>query len=418
MKVLIKKATLISPSSPQHGKPIDIFIENGIITGVDTYIETTAEQVIEANGLHVSVGWMDCFANFCDPGDEFKETLSTGAKAAAAGGFTEVMIVPNTKPVIDNKSQVEYIVNTGKQLTATLHAIGSLTRKAEGNDLSEMYDMFNTGAVAFSDGLNSLQSSGVMLKALQYVLAFDGTVIQLPDDKSIAANGLMNEGITSTKLGLPGKPSIAEELLIARDIELAKYTGSKIHFTGISTKKSLGLINNAKQEGLHVTCSVTPYHVYFCDEDVEQYDTNLKVNPPLRSKADMLALQDGLKNGLIDCIASHHEPQDWDCKTCEFEYAKNGMTGLESVFGVTGIIGVTLDDFVKMQTENNRKIFNLPLPEIKVGHAANLTLFIPGVEYIFNEENIFSKSKNNAFIGKTLKGKPLGIVNGNKVFYI
>jgi len=279
-----------------------------------------------------------------------------------------------------------------------------------------MYDMHNTGAVAFSDGINSLQSSGVLLKALQYVSAFEGTVIQMPDDKSIGTNGLMNEGITSTWLGLPGKPAIAEELSIARDIELAKYTNSKIHFTGISTKRSLQIISKAKEDGLQVSCSVTPYHVFFCDEDLATYNTNLKVNPPLRTKVDMLALREGLKNGLIDCIASHHQPQDWDCKTCEFEYAKNGMTGLESLFGVMGMCEINVVDFVKMQSENSRKLFALPVPEIKEGAKANLTLFAPGVEYVFTEENIYSKSKNNAFIGKQLKGKTIGIINGDKLF--
>ena len=416
MKVLIKNAKIISSSSPHDGHFIDILIENGIIARVDKHINSSAEQIIEAKGLHVSAGWMDCFANFCDPGDEFKETLQTGANAAAAGGFTEVMLVPNTKPVIDNKSQVEYIINMGKQLPVTFHVIGSITKNAQGKELSEMYDMQNTGALAFSDGINSLHSSGIMLKALQYVLPFDGTIIQLPDDKNIGANGLMNEGITSTKLGLPGKPAIAEELLIARDIELVKYTGSKIHFTGISTKRSLELISQAKEDGLQVTCSVTPYHIFFCDEDLATYDTNLKVDPPLRTKKDMLALREGVKNGLIDFIASHHQPQDWDCKTCEFEYAKNGMTGLESLFGVMGICNIKIADFVKMQSEHIRKIFNLPVPEIKEGTKANFTLFIPDIEYVFSEENIYSKSKNNAFIGKKLKGKTIGIINGEKVF--
>ncbi|MEO6330545.1 MAG: dihydroorotase [Ginsengibacter sp.] len=416
MKVLIKNATIIASSSPHNGQSIDILIDKGIITEIDKNINKPAEQIIETEGLHVSAGWMDCFANFCDPGDEFKETLQTGAKAAAAGGFTEIMLVPNTTPVIDNKSQVEYIINTGKQLPVTFHVIGSVTKNAEGKELSEMYDMHNTGAVAFSDGINSLQSSGIMLKALQYVLAFEGNIIQIPGDKSISANGLMNEGIASTQLGLPGKPAIAEELLIARDIELVKYTGSKIHFTGISTKRSLELITLAKKEGLQVTCSVTPYHIFFCDQDLEEYDTNLKVDPPLRTREDVLALREGVKNGLIDFIASHHQPQDWDCKTCEFEYAKNGMTGLESLFGVVGICDIPIEKFVKMQSERIRMIFNLPVPEIKKSAKANLTLFIPGIEYIFSEEHIYSKSKNNGFTGKQLRGKTIGIINGENLF--
>jgi dihydroorotase len=416
MKVLIKNATIISSSSPNNGQAIDILVDNGIIAEIKQNINVTADKIIEADGLHISAGWIDCFANFCDPGDEYKETLQTGSNAAAVGGFTEVMLIPNTNPVVDNKSQVDYIIQSGRQFVVSLHPIGAITKNAEGKELSEMYDMHSTGAVAFSDGINSLQSSGVLLKALQYVSAFEGTIIQLPDDKNIGANGLMNEGITSTWLGLPGKPAIAEELSIARDIELAKYTNSKIHFTGISTKRSLQIITKAKEDGLQVTCSVTPYHVFFCDEDLSTYNTNLKVNPPLRTREDMIALRDALKNGLIDYVASHHQPQDWDCKTCEFEYAKNGMTGLESVFGAISACEVSVVDFVKMQTENIRKIFSLPVPEIKEGAKANITLFTPGIEYVFTEDHIYSKSKNNAFIGKQLKGKAIGIINGDKLF--
>ncbi|MEO6814513.1 MAG: dihydroorotase, partial [Ginsengibacter sp.] len=292
----------------------------------------------------------------------------------------------------------------------------AVTKNAEGKELSEMYDMFNTGAIAFSDGTKPVQSSGILQKALEYLLSIDATIIQLPDDNTIGSHGLMNEGETSTRLGLQGKPSLSEELMVARDIELVRYTNSKIHFTGISTKKSLELISNAKKEGLHVTCSVTPYHLYFCDEDLSDYDTNLKVNPPLRTKSDREALREGIKNGVIDFIASHHQPQDWDHKVCEFEYAKNGMEGLESVFGTAGICGISTDTFIKMQTENIRRIFNLQVPVVAEGENANITLFIPDEEYFLDKKDIFSRCINNAFIGKKLKGKAIGIINGDKLF--
>ena len=416
MKVLIKNATLLSPSSPFHGKIQDIFIDNGIISKIGNELKMDADTTIEINGLYSSCGWVDCFANFCDPGQEFKETLETGANAAAAGGFTEVMLIPNTQPVVYNKSQVEYLIQKSKSLPVQIFPIGTVTKNAEGKELSEMYDMYNTGAVAFSDGLLPVQSSGILQKALEYILAIDATIIQLPDDKNIGAGGLINEGEISTQLGLPGKPALSEELMIARDIELVRYTNSKIHFTGISTKKSLELIAGAKKENLNVSCSVTPYHLYFCDKDLINYDTNLKVNPPLRTKKDRDALREGIKNGMVDFIASHHQPQDWDHKVCEFEYAKNGMEGLESVFGAAVICGVSPEIFVKMQTENIRTIFNLPIPSIAEGKNANLTLFIPGEEYLFEEKDIFSKCKNNAFVGKKLKGKVIGIINQDKLF--
>ena len=414
MKVLLKGVKISGAATDLQ--PTDIIIDNGIITGIGNSIIADADKIIERKNLHVSVGWMDCFANFCDPGNEHKETLETGANAAAAGGYTEVMLIPNTSPPVHNKSQVEYIVQKSKNLPVTIHPIGSITKNAEGKELGEMYDMHNSGALAFSDGIHSLQSSGMILKALEYIKAIDGTIIQLPDDKNIAPHGLMNEGVISIRSGLPGRPAIAEEILIARDIELLKYTNSKIHFTGISTKKSVEMIAKAKSDGLKVSCSVTPYHLFFTDEDLKNYDTNLKVNPPLRTKEDMLALREGIKNGVIDFIASHHQPQHWDDKTCEFEYAKYGVIGLESVFGVAGICGIKSNDFVKMQTENVRKIFNVEIPQIKTGAKANLTLYDPEAEYIFDEKNIYSKSRNSPYVARKLKGKSFGIINGDNLF--
>lgn len=416
MKVLIKEATVVSHVSPFHGKSKDILIENGFITDISNGIKNDVDTIIDVKGLHISCGWMDCFANFCDPGQEFKETLESGANAAAAGGFTQVMLIPNTHPVVYNKSQVEYLIQKSKELPVQIFPIGSVTKNAEGKELSEMYDMYNTGAIAFSDGLKPVQSSGILQKALEYILAIDATIIQLPDDKNIGSSGLMNEGEVSIKLGLAGKPALSEELMIARDIELTRYTGSKIHFTGVSTAKSLALIKAAKKENLHVTCSVTPYHLFFCEDDLFSYDTNLKVNPPLRTKKDRDALRKGIKDGVIDFIASHHQPQDWDNKVCEFEYAKNGMEGLESVFGAAGICGISAEHFVKMQTENIRNIFKVKNFSLHEGDKANITLFIPGEEFVFEEKDILSKCRNNAFVGKKLKGKVIGIINGDKLF--
>jgi dihydroorotase len=414
MKVLIKSAIVVSSS--HQNITTDIFIENGIIKEIKKEINISADKIIEIKNLHVSEGWMDCFANFCDPGDEHKETLETGANSAAAGGYSDVMVIPNTNPTVQNKSQIEYLIQKSKALPVNIYPIAAITKNTEGRELSEMYDMHASGAIAFSDGINCLQSSGIMLKALQYVKAINGTIIQLPDDKNIASNGLMNEGINSIKLGLLGKPAIAEEILIARDIELLKYTNSKIHITGISTKKSLEIIKKAKDKNLNVTCSVTPYHLFFNENDLKDYDTNLKVNPPLRTQEDMFALREGIKYGSVDFIASHHQPQHWDDKTSEFEYAKNGMITLEAVFGIAGACGISYTDFIKMQTENIRKIFSVQSPKIKTGEQANLTLFNPDTEYTFNESNIYSKSKNTPFIGKKLKGKTLGIINGDKLF--
>ena len=414
MKVLIKQAHIVSSSSPFNGKVKDILITDGIIAKIADNISEKADELIETSNLHVSIGWMDSFSNFADPGFEQKETIESGAAAAAAGGFTDVIILPNTNPVVSSKSQVEYIVGKAANLPVNIYPIASITKNAEGKELAEMYDMHASAALAFSDGTEPVQSPGVLLKALQYVLAIDATIIQLPDDKSISKNGLMNEGITSTQLGLPGKPAIAEELMIARDIELLKYTRSKLHITGVSTQKGIELINEAKKQGLQITCSVTPYHCWFCDEDLVGYDTNLKVDPPLRTKKDMMAIRNAVNDGTVDCIASHHMPQHWDDKTCEFEYAKNGMIGLETLFGVMNTVFGNTTLLVEKLSVAPRKIFGLPVPAIKEGEAACLTLFDPAVTIVFEESMIRSRSHNSAFIGATLKGKVIGIINKNK----
>jgi len=301
MKILVRQALIADPNSAFNGQVTDILIDGEQISKIAAHITETADEVIEITGLTLSPGWVDPFSHFCDPGFEYKETLETGAAAAAAGGYTHVFVLPNTKPVVDNKTQVEYISQKSKTLPVTIHPLGAITKGTEGKDLAEMYDMKNSGAIAFSDGLNPVQSPGLFVKALQYVRAFDGVLIQVPLDKTIGAGGLINEGVISTRLGLPGLPALAEEVIIKRDIDILRYTQSKLHITGVSTQNGLALIKAAKAEGLNLTCSVTPYHLFFCDEDMQTYDTNLKVNPPLRSKADMLALRDAVLNGRLHC---------------------------------------------------------------------------------------------------------------------
>jgi dihydroorotase len=276
-----------------------------------------------------------------------------------------------------------------------------------------------SGAVAFSDGLCCVQSAGLLLKALQYVKAFNGTIIQLPDDKSINPHGLMNEGIVSTQLGLPGKPAMAEELMVARDIKLARYAESKLHFTGVSTKKSLEYIKRGKDGGIGVSCSVTPYHLFFCDEDLTGYDTNLKVNPPLRSKEEKESLKKAVLEGTVDCFASHHLPHEYDSKITEFEYAKYGMTSLETAYAVicTALPGIEQERMVEMLSLNPRSILGLEQPTIKEGNKAVITLFEPGRKWVFGEADIKSKSRNSPFTGRELTGKVTGIISSNKIVF-
>lgn len=419
MHILLKNVKIVAPTSGFHGQQQDILIEDGIIRQIAPAIQADKAKIVTGGNLHVSIGWMDIFAHFCDPGQEYKEDLQSGALAAAKGGFTTVMIVPNTQPALHTKPQITYVLSQTAHSPVQVLPIGAATKNAEGASLSEMYEMQEAGAVAFSDGFKPIQSPGLLLKALQYVKAFNGTIIQVPDDQSISAHGLMHEGIFSTKLGMPGKPAIAEELIIQRDIELAEYTSSRLHFTGISTARSVELIARAKARGIKVTCSVTPYHLSLTDGQLLNYNTNLKVNPPLRTAEDVAALQKAVLDGVVDCIATHHQPQDWDAKQLEFEYAKNGMIGLETCFGVLRrhIPQLPLEQLIKLLAIQPRQIFNLPVPEIKEGAVANLTIFDPDADYTFTQADIASRSKNSAYIGEQLKGQVKGIVSNNQVLF-
>lgn len=416
MHILLKSARIVAPLSPLHGQIQDILITDGVIADIAGNIDAGNAQVIQGDNLHVSAGWMDVFAHFCDPGQEYKEDLHSGAEAAAKGGFTTVMIVPNTQPALHTKTQIEYVLSKTRYGVVNVLPIGAISKNLEGTSLAEMYEMRQTGAIAFSDGLKPVQSSGILLKALQYVKAFNGTIIQIPDDTSISGHGLMHEGIFSTQLGMPGKPAIAEEIMVRRDIELAKYTDSNIHFTGVSTRQSVELIAAAKAQGLKVTCSVTPYHLLFTEADMVTYDSFLKVNPPLRSQDDVDALREAVKNGTVDCIATHHQPQDWDAKQVEFEYAKHGMIGLESCFSVlrTALPDVGIDRLTDLLSTAPRKIFGLPAVALEKGAPANLTCFEPDTAYNFTDKYIASKSRNTPILGKELKGVIKAVINNKQ----
>jgi len=410
MTILLRQVKIADTKSPFNGLVKDILLQDHKIISISDKYKGEADQTIELKNAFVSPGFVDPFVHFCDPGMEHRETLHTGAEAAQQGGFTTVFVIPNTQPVIDTKSQVTYIKQHSQDLPIHILPIGALSKKLEGKDLAEMIDMHSNGAVAFSDGLYPVQSTLLFLKALQYVKAFEGVVIQMPIDKSLGSLGLMNEGILSTRLGLPGIPAIAEELIIQRDIELLKYTNSKLHITGVSTAKGVALIAAAKKEGLQITCSVTPYHLFFTEEDLNNYDTLLKVFPPLRTKEDQKALITAVENGTVDCISTHHMPQDWDGKTIEFENAKAGIASIETSFAAVKQTIPSLSEarLAELFSSNARNIFGLNNCSIQEGAEAELTIFSSQETTNLYKENSKSKSANSPFWNITLTGKVLG----------
>jgi dihydroorotase len=419
MKALIRKAILVDNHSPLDGDVCDILIENGTITRIAKQIDSEQNtRIIEIPGLHVSPGWMDVACSFGDPGFEYRETIESGCRAAAAGGFTDLMLLPNNNPPTQNKAQVEYLKRHASGTGVRIHPMGAITKQIEGKELAELYDMHAAGATAFSDGLQPLQQSGILLKALQYVKAFDGCVVQLPNDKSLNAHGMMHEGIVSTRIGIPGKPALAEELMAERDLELAGYTKSRIHLTGISAPGTLQRIQNAKGKQYPVTCSLSPLHLYFSDEALTEYDSSLKLMPPLRTEADRKMLLQAVAEDKVDCFASLHQPRSTDEKVCEFEQAAFGASTLESFFGALWSQlekHCPLQRVIEMLTHRPRAIFGLKALTIREGEPASLTLFDPAADYVFSASMIRSKSANNPFIGKSLHGKVLGIINENRI---
>lgn len=418
--ILLRSVKIVFPGSTFNGKTVDILIENGKVKSIGTKLDNKRKaKEINLKGLHLSPGFVELNSYIGEPGMEQKETVESACNAAATGGFTHFCVMPNLLPPTNTKSQVEFLIQKSAPFAANLLPVGAVTQNTDGKDLADIYDMHQSGAVAFSDGSKSLPNAGILERALLYTSPISSVVMQHAEDKSITKNGVMHEGVVSTKLGLPGMPAVAEEITVARDLSVLEYTGGKLHFNDISLKKSVNLIQAAKKKKLNVTASCNAYNLILTDEAVGDYDTNAKVNPPLRSKADIQALIAALKDGTLDCITAQHHPQDEESTKLEFDKADFGMIGFETFFGICNTVlgeALGLEKLIELIAVNPRKVLSLSIPELKEGANADFTLFIPSQKWIFSEKDIVSKSKKTPFIGYEFKGKVLGIINGDKTF--
>jgi dihydroorotase len=415
--VLITSVKVVLPGNEFDQQVVDVFIEKGKISKIANSIEVADKniEIFDGSGNILSVGFFDLNANFGEPGLETKEDIASGSAAAAAGGYTAVAVMPNTQPAIQSRAEVALIVNIAKGNLVDILPIGAVSKNREGHEMAELYDMKQTGAIAFSDGNKSMQHAGLMSRALLYARGFGGLIIAHAEDASMAGGNKMNEGVMSTYLGMKGIPNLAESLMVSRDLYLAEYAESPIHFTTISTAEAVDLIKKAKAKGIQVTCDVAAHQLVFTDDEIVDFDSNYKVSPPLRTKSDAKALIKGLKDGVIDAVVSQHTPHEIEFKNVEFHIAKNGIIGLQTVLPLLIKAGLNEQQIVEKLAVNSRQVVGLTLPEIKEGEVANLVLFSMNENWIFDQESNRSKSRNSPLFGKELKGKVKLVINNGQI---
>lgn len=412
MKILIQSAKILNADSPFHKKVKNILINNGRITEIGDK-KYTAEKTIDAKGMILSTGWFDLGTYVGDPGYEQKEDLASAALAAAAGGFTGMAMLPNTNPSVQSKNEIGYIVSGNSNRLVQIHPIAAITRNNKGEELTEMIDLREAGAVGFSDGLKTVWHTDIFLKALQYLQKFDGLLIDHPEDTWLNLFGQMHEGVNSTMLGLKGMPAIAESLALSRNLDLLKYAGGRLHAARLSTAKSIDLVRSAKKKGLTVSCDITGYQALLDDSALMNFDTNYKVNPPLREKADNEALIKGLADGTIDVICSGHVPQDEESKSLEFDHADFGMINVQTFASnlVQLSRSIDWDVLIEKVSTNPRRLVGIPVSRVDVGEQANLTLMDPAATWTLDAKTNRSKSVNSPWWGQKIKGKAVAVFN-------
>ncbi len=417
---LLKQVKIIDPNSSHNGRTADILIEDGVIKQIAPEIDKDKAESYHLDGACVSVGWMDIGAWSGDPGYEFREDLFSLSETASRGGFTGLAILPNTAPPTHSKSEVLYIKHHTQHLPVDFYPLGAITQHIQGKDIAELYDMHKAGAVGFTNGRSPVQDAGTLMRALRYVKAFDGLIINRPYLDELAVDGQMHEGTVSVSLGLKGIPKVTEFMAVQRNIWLAEYTASKVHLQGISCKESVQLIRQAKTQGIPVTASVSPLHLGYDHHALENFKVNFKVLPPLRTNEDRAALIEGVKDGTIDCIISDHLPVDSDAKDEVFPHSPFGIIALETFFPEMALQldnVLPLEEQISLITINPRKLLGLEVPRIEGSQPANLTIFHTEYPWIYDRQTIRSKSSNTPFIGKMYNRAVIGTVNQHHFYW-
>ncbi len=414
MNILIKAATIIDSDSEHHGTQKDIRIKNGVIIAIENNLSPHNEEtIIERDGLHVSQGWFDSSVSMGQPGYEERETIANGLKVAAASGFTGVALNPNTQPIIDTSSDVTFVKKMAERAITSLYPIGALTRNSESVHLAELYDMQQSGAVAFGDYQVPISNPNLLKIALQYTQGFEGLVLSFPQENQIAGKGMVHEGEASTRVGLKGIPAIAESLQIARDLHILEYAGGRLHIPTISTAESVALIKKAKEKNLNVTCSVAIHNLFFTDTQIEDFNTHYKVLPPLRNESHRKALIEGIKDKTIDMVTSDHNPLDVERKQVEFDNAMYGVVSQEATF--KALLTLVSEKRAIALLTAGRKRFTKVSYTIKENQEANLTLFSVKSTNTFSLKDIKAKSKNAIFLDEKLKGIVYGVIANNQL---
>ncbi|QHL87714.1 amidohydrolase family protein [Nibribacter ruber] len=417
MNLLLKNIIIIDSNSSWANKGVDLHIKNGVIQRVGYSLEAQGADVIEEPGLHCSLGWFDMNAHIGEPGFEQRENFESFVTAASYGGFTEVAVLPNLNPITQSRSSVQALKSNNTVSQVTIHPIGAVTENCVGKDLAELLDLHQAGAVAFSDGDRSIQTADTLIKALNYLSLTGSLLINRSEDSKMALGGQMHEGLASTRLGLKGIPSLAEDSQVIRDLQILEYAPGRLHFSQISTASAVEAIRNGKKKGLAISCDVASYQCAFIDASIVPFDSNYKVSPPFRGEEDRLAILEGLADGTIDALVSAHTPLETEAKQLEFDDAHPGIINSQTSFSIANetLSGkLTIQQLIYKLTYGPRIILQLPVPSFEEGSIANLTLFHPDKEWEFNQSNNASLSNNSPFLGKKLKGLVYGTIHNNR----